>query len=302
MKLSICTFIRDNNAGAFGLWESMATLTPLADEFIVWDMGSTDGTWETLQGMNNPKLKIEQHDFPINPVTNLIDAGSFAEIPNAMIPTCKNDLVMYYQADEIFHENLIKMLIERLKKPVTKGLSFWRYQLQTNFQEIKWFPHIVHRIDFKDRFVFVDDGMNSGRAYDAELLSNYGASWFLRWGSEYSRGRKEPIDDEGNPYIYGTKYKEIQEGKYPYEMPTNEMILDISSVGGFLNNIKRKAKMHAPLWRTSSESLSINGVQKNLDSWYDEEKKKEEWYREETLFDIPAIMYPLLGKLDYPVK
>ena len=62
MKISICVFIKDNNEGAFGLWESMATLMPIADEFIVWDYGSTDGTWEILKYLagKNKKIKIKQ--------------------------------------------------------------------------------------------------------------------------------------------------------------------------------------------------------------------------------------------------
>ena len=189
-KISICVFIKDNNIGAFGLWESMAVLMPLADEFFVLDLGSTDGTYEILQDLaiNNKKIRLERGEFPINPVTETIDAGSFAEIPNQMIQAAKNDLVMYYQADEIFHERLIDRLKDRLNNynpGYFKGLSFWRYQLCNNFQHVKWFPHIVHRIDHKDQFNFVGDGMNSDRTMDAELVSEYDAGWFAHWDRDW---------------------------------------------------------------------------------------------------------------------
>jgi len=304
-KISICVFIKDNNQGAYGLWESMATLMPFADEYFVLDLGSTDGTYEILKDLasKNPKIRLEQGEFPVNPVTDLIDAGSFAEIPNAMIPTCRNDLVLYYQADEIWHEDLLKLMVERLEnKKSFKGLSFWRYQLKDNFQYIKWLPHVVHRIGHKNDFVFVEDGMNTKEAWTVEMVSNYDGGWFTRWGAEFSKGRKEAIDENGNPHIYGKDFREITEGKEATEMPTHEMILDISSIGGFLDNIKEKNKHHAPYWRTNPNSINIDGQFFNLEGWYKQQSNNPDWTKPDSPFNIPQIMRPLVGQKTYPVR
>jgi len=306
-KISVCVFIKDNNLGAFGLWESMATLMPLADEFFVMDMGSVDGTWETLTDLagKQKKIRLERGEFPVNPENGLVDAGSFAVIPNQMIPQAKNDLVIYYQADEIWHEDLMKQFVKKLEGQnfdKFNGYSFWRYQLGFNFQQIKWHPHIVHRMDYKEEMRFVVDGMNTANYLDRTLCSNLDAGWFIRWGAEYSKGRKLAVDENGNEHIYGDKWREITEGKPAYEMPTNEMILDISSLGGWRDNVIHKTRLHAPYWRVDPNAINIGGRFHNGGVWYSEQLKNPDWTKQNTPFNIPEIMRPWLGVVKYHTR
>lgn len=280
-KISICVFIRDNNTCAFGLWESMAQLMPFADEFFVMDMGSTDGTFEILKDLasSNKKIRLEQSDWPVNPVTGVVDAGSFAVIPNQMIPECKNDLVWYYQADEIWHDNLLEILRKRFEDfdlNGFKGFSFWRYQLRENFQRIKWFPHIIHRIDVKERFNFTGDGMNTDRTNDAEMVSHFDNGFFMKWSDTYK--------------------------DYPHLLPTHEMILDISSIGGFLENIVMKRSHHAPHWREGADVIPIDGQFHNLANWHAEQLRNPNWTRTSTPYEIPEVMKLHLGKTEYKVR
>ena len=300
--ISFCVFIKNNNQGAFGLWESMASYIELADEFVVMDLGSIDGTLDILKDISthNNKVKLIESDFPVNPKTGNVDAGSFAVLANECISHCKHDLVFYYQADEIMHENLLKQLSERLNDHAD-NLSFWRYQLAENFQEMKWLPHIVHRIGRKDNFVFVDDGMNTSEVMSVELLG-IDAGWFTRWGAEFSKGRKYRTDGEGNPYIYGDHFRTIEDGDYPWKIPTDGMILDISNRGGFLDNIKAKAESHAPYWGQDSKMINVDGKFFDMKMWYEEQKNNTNWTATETKFDIPEIMLPLLGETTYPVR
>ncbi len=64
-KLSGAVFIQNNNMG-YCLYESMWTLLPVLDELVVLDLGSVDGTFETLKEIEaaNPKVRIEQGKFP----------------------------------------------------------------------------------------------------------------------------------------------------------------------------------------------------------------------------------------------
>lgn len=132
-NLSACVFIRNNSAG-FCLYESMATLLPLADEFLVLDLGSTDGTLETLREIEsyNPKVKVLTGDWPT------IDAGVFATLANDLIAQCRYDKVLYYQSDEIWHEDLLARTEDMLRGG-SSDLRFWRIQYKRNFQRTSGF-------------------------------------------------------------------------------------------------------------------------------------------------------------------
>src|SRR4030042_3583982 len=124
MAISACTFIKNNVQGAFCLFESMASIIPLVDEYVVFDLGSTDGTREELRKLAeaNKKIKICSSHW------SKIDAGAFADIANTCIQECANDTVIFHQADEIFHENLVDLTRTAIAEGKTE-LSFWRYKL-----------------------------------------------------------------------------------------------------------------------------------------------------------------------------
>jgi len=271
-NLSGCVFIRNTFKGAFCLFESMHQLLPLCDEFIIMDLGSDDGTLDVLAELAacNSKVKIvDEGEFPY------YDAGVFAELANDLIDWCAYDNVLYYQADEIWHEDLVKLT----KKALDEGkrdLSFWRYQLKYNFQEIKWYPHPVHRIGERgDKFVFDNDGMNTNRTFDTTMVSNYGLGEFTQWGDKY-------------------KYN-------PVALPTNEMILDVSLTGAFLDNIPDRRRMHLPFWNEGDVMPADEGGL-TVDKWYEQQDWKSEWDLHSTKFNIPEIMKFHLGKRKYELR
>jgi glycosyltransferase involved in cell wall biosynthesis len=248
----------------------MYQLLPLCDEFIVMDLGSTDGTLEVLKEIENcnPKVQIVQYEFPYQ------DAGVFATLANELIAMCKYDNVLYYQADEIWHENLVELTRQALDKG-KRDLSFWRVQLKYNFQEIKWFPHPVHRVGPKDNFEFGNDGMNTARTFDTEMVSNYGLGEFTQWGDKF-------------------KYN-------PVALPTNEMILDVSLTGAFLDNIPDRRRMHLPFWG-EGDVMPADEQGMGIDDWYNHQQNNKEWFLHLTKFDIPEIMKYHLGKTKYELR
>ena len=263
--LSVCVFIKDCFKGGFCLFESMAGLLPLTNDFIVMDLGSTDGTLEALKTIEskNNKVKVIRGEFYHQ------DASVFADLANDLIAQCAHDNVLYYQADEIWHENLLLRMNQRLLKG-DFDLSFWRIQYRENFQIVKWFPHLVHRVGQKGSFSFVGDGMTTDRTWDAKICSQYDGSYFPKWGNMGQDGIK--------PFVH-------------------DMITDISMVGGFLENIPDRRRMHAPFWH---EEPTIEG--QPINEWMGVQRQNGNWFMINTPYNLPKILHYHVGKTKYRLR
>lgn len=266
VNLSAATFIRNNDDAGFCLWESMASLLPFVEDMTILDCGSTDGTLQRLEDISsqNKRIRVIRTSFSVQ------DAKAFADIANACVASWQNNVGIFWQADEIWHEHLLGMMAKQIADGA-EDLAFWRYQLKENWQEMKWPPHPVHRLGPKDNFVFVQDGMNTSRTFGVNCCSTYNMGWFIRWGDEFK-------------------------GRYPV-LPTHEMILDVSANGGFIDNIVRKRRLHAPMWH---EQPHIDGVP--IEDWVARQRSNPNWGKQDTLFDIPTIMAYHLGKPTYTVR
>lgn len=271
--VSACCFIRNTYTGAFCIFESMAQFLPLCQEMIILDLGSDDGTLEILTDIArlNPKVKLVSGSFTFT------DANVFATLANDLIAMCQHDNVIYWQADEIWHENLIQIMRQKFEQGQF-DLSFWRIQYRDNFQRVKWFPHLVHRVGIrgtdlnegKNNFEFNGDGMNTTRSWDARICSNYGGEMFPLWGDLGHDGIK--------PYV-------------------NEMITDVSLVGGFRDNIPERRRMHAPFWH---EEPTIEGKLEAL--WYAEALNNPDWTKPDSPYNLPAILRWHVGRVKYELR
>lgn len=300
-NLSACVFIRDTFKGAFCLFEGMATFLPLVDEFVVMDLGSTDGTYEVLREISiaNPKIKLVNGSFPE------VDAAAFATLANDLIALCENDNVLYYQSDEIWHECLLGMMKERFEQG-DFDLSFWRIQYRENFQKVKWFPYPVHRVGHKDSFNFVGDGMNSDRYLDAKMCSTYNGGWFSKWGEKFKDEPRSLSLNEMNLDVTDTlSLVDNLEGSsaLPQNMlPTKEMILDVSLVGAFLENIPERRRMHTPFWHEPATNMPSDENNMLITEWIEKERKNPNWFKKTSPFKVPRIMEWHLGKMKYELR
>jgi hypothetical protein len=276
-KISVCVFVKDSIENPFCLWESTAALMPVADEYIIMDLGSTDGTLETLKDLasRNPKVRLEHGTFDLSRREKV-----FADLANQLIGMAKNDLVLHHQADEVFHEDLVSLFVKEMEAvsdfspSAFPGRNFWRYQLKNNFQVMKWFPHAVNHLDLKERMRYVGDGMSTVRPWDSPFVGEF---------------------KDNRPWQELFKHN-------PPAIPTNQMILDVSMIGGFLDNIPDRRRKHAPIWGENPEVIYLDGHAVNLEEWHDRESQNPEWTAKTSPFNIPAIMRGLVGETRYRMR
>ncbi|MEO1012151.1 MAG: glycosyltransferase family 2 protein, partial [Bacteroidota bacterium] len=93
-----------------------------AEEIIVVDSYSTDGTYEWLK--KQPKVKVIQHPF-----SNFTQQKSFA------LRQAKNDWILFLDADEVVTPELRKEILDTLDSD-TPMAAFWFYR-QFMFKEHK---------------------------------------------------------------------------------------------------------------------------------------------------------------------
>ena len=127
MFVSGFTFIRNAVKYDYPVVESIKSVLPLCDEFVVALGNSDDGTEALIKSIASPKIRI------INTVwdESLRVGGQVlaAETDKAFKAVSeKTDWAFYMQADEVLHEKYIDAVMEAMRKwkdtPEVEGLLF----------------------------------------------------------------------------------------------------------------------------------------------------------------------------------
>lgn len=128
MQVSGFTIIRDGVRFGYPFVESIHSVLPLVDEFVVLVGDSQDDTLEQIQAIDSPKMVIRQSVWD----PELRRGGQImAQQTNAAMDYCQGDWCFYLQADEVVHENdlnaIERSMKQNLARPQVEGLSF-RYR------------------------------------------------------------------------------------------------------------------------------------------------------------------------------
>ena len=104
MKVSGFTFIKNAVKYDFPLVESVTSILPLCDEFIIVHGDSEDSTRNLIDSINSPKIKV--FDTVWDP--NLKKGGLIlSQQTNIALSKTTGDWCFYIQADEVVHEKYL---------------------------------------------------------------------------------------------------------------------------------------------------------------------------------------------------
>jgi len=100
MKVSGFTILRNAVKFQYPFLESIQSILPICDEFIVNVGQSEDGTLEAIQSLGSEKIKIIETVWEMGQGSSVL-----SEQTNIALNHCKGDWAFYLQSDELVHED-----------------------------------------------------------------------------------------------------------------------------------------------------------------------------------------------------
>lgn len=132
MTISGLTIIRNGVRGAYPFMESILTVLPYVDEYVVM-YESNDGTFEVLEKMArvHPKIRLFEEKWDLSQGSSVI-----ASVTNKGLERCTGDWVIHNQADEVYTSWALTIAVDRIKNDEPfNGYLVKRVQTGLNFQD-----------------------------------------------------------------------------------------------------------------------------------------------------------------------
>jgi len=133
MKISAFTFIKNGQLLGYPFVESIRSILPIVDEFIVNVGASEDDTLQAIQNINDPKIRIIESLWN----ENMQDRG-YVYGQQKMIAqfNCTGDWAFYLEGDEIVHEDDLQQIQdccnEHLANENVEAITFDYYHFYGN--------------------------------------------------------------------------------------------------------------------------------------------------------------------------
>lgn len=150
MKVSGFTIVRNAQIMGYPVVESIKSVLPLVDEFVVGLGPCEDDTQNIIQAIADPKIRIFHSDW-----SKKVSGGKIlSEKTNEALMQCRNNWCIYIQADEILHEDDYSEIRRALEKyddsPDVHGLLFKYIHFYGGYDVIatsrKWYRHEVRAV------------------------------------------------------------------------------------------------------------------------------------------------------------
>jgi glycosyltransferase involved in cell wall biosynthesis len=141
MKVSGFTIIRDGVRLGYPFEESIRSILPLCDEFVVAVGASDDGTLERLEALNEPKLRVIETVWNEHCRTH---GYVVAQQKMTAQYNCTGDWAFYLESDEILHEDDIEHVRTAMEfyldKRQVEALVFDYYHFYGDARHLNVYP------------------------------------------------------------------------------------------------------------------------------------------------------------------
>ena len=143
MKISGFTIVRNAIKYNYPAVESILSILPICDEFIVNVGASDDDTLGLIQSIASPKVRIIQTKWDFSEGKTVLSRQT-----NLALRECTGDWAFYLQSDEVIHENdlagLKKKMAQYFNDPNVEALrfawlhfygSYYRYRIDSGWYQ-----------------------------------------------------------------------------------------------------------------------------------------------------------------------
>ena len=125
MKISGFSYVRNGVDYDYPFIESIMSVLPICDEFIMVLGDSTDSSREAINAIGSDKIKIVDSIWDMN---NRVGGKVFAQQANIGLDYITGDWAFHIQADEVVHENDLEKITVAIQEfdsdPKVDGLLF----------------------------------------------------------------------------------------------------------------------------------------------------------------------------------
>jgi len=153
MKVAGFTIIRNAVKYDYPIIESITSLLPICDVFIIAVGNSDDGTLELIKSINDPKISIVETVWDD---TKREGGSVLADETNKAISFLPKDVdwAFYIQGDEVLHEKYQQVILQKMKQFLNNdaidGLLFDYLHFYGSYNyvgsSLKWYAHEIRII------------------------------------------------------------------------------------------------------------------------------------------------------------
>lgn len=254
MKISGFTMVRNGGKYYFPIKESILSILPIVDEFIV-ALGKgdpNDNTLEQIESIQSPKIKIipriwNEEDFK--------DGKILRKETNFALSQCTGDWCFYLQADEVIHEENLAVIQEacqtHLNDDRVDGLLFNYYHFWGDYAHYLpfhgWYRNEIRLIKNNRNIASYRDAQSFRHKDNSKLTVKAINAWVYHYGwvrpPELMQSKKKEHDSwhwgkEAMDTLYGKLANQFDYGplgKIPLFKGTHPKVMD-----EFIRNISWK--------------------------------------------------------------